>query len=143
MLSPQGILFLEDVFAQFSQDQVLTRDQVDEVFSVVPSGNHPFGSDFPYNCRCSSSGAIPRDSWLQLWRMVAMIDSQHAMRALYGLGFGLNWHLDATKALAAGPCVGRRGLHSFLFVFVLCSLWFVSSVCVCVCFFWWSALVFD
>ena len=52
-------------------EQMLTEAHLREMFRIVPGQQLPFGPRFPYNTRCTATGAIPRDSWLQLWRHVS------------------------------------------------------------------------
>jgi len=102
-LSPAGVAFLEGLWDQFQTDYLLASAGVTEIFRVTQEGRHPFGPLFPFNTQSSTSGRLQKDAWMSLWRMLAVVDPAKLASTLFGLGFGLQFDLDAGKAVVVGP----------------------------------------
>lgn len=68
----EGFPYLAALFGQFStnvggESRLLTPDGVSDIFSVTPSGKHPFGGIFPDCCVHNRHDAVSLSTWLNLW----------------------------------------------------------------------------
>lgn len=73
-LNDTGVRFLIDIFEQFSVNNVLPVRDVEYIFSIAPSGSHPFGPQFPFNTHCNKEGALTCGGWLSAWSYVPQLE---------------------------------------------------------------------
>lgn len=68
----EGSHYLAALFFQHStlvsgESRLLTPEGMMEIFSVTPSGKHPFGNIFPDCCIHNRHDALSLSTWLNLW----------------------------------------------------------------------------
>eukprot|EP00742_Colponemidia_sp_Colp-10_P006117 GILJ01006545.1.p1 GENE.GILJ01006545.1~~GILJ01006545.1.p1 ORF type:complete len:664 (+),score=78.57 GILJ01006545.1:33-1994(+) len=89
-LTDRTVKFLTELFQQFnkSQDGWLSNEEIEDMFSVMPSFGLPWGSNLSLDrSTVTTARGLPLQGWLSLWHMTTLLQYKTTFRYLPYLGF--------------------------------------------------------